>query len=473
MVGPQVYTWLKEVKKVWDPEGLFNPGKIIDAPAMTEDLRYEADRKEPEYDTTLRFPEEGGILRATEKCNGSGDCRKTHHSGGVLCPSFHATLDEVHTTRGRANVLREVLTQRAETKAFTSPELKDALDLCLACKACASECPSKVNMAAMKATFLDEYYKNHRRPIRDFIFTKGMDVPPFMRPLVKIGTALLNTPLGRPFKTLVGLHPDRPLPSPGVKVQAAQRIPSLETKGVPILLYVDEFTSAYDGHLVEKAVRVFEILGQKVVVSPLLNSARALISKGYLKRARKALDGQINELHEWVNNGGVIVGVEPSAILGFRDEAPKLVSLKFEDLAKTVKSSTYTFTEYLKILMDNDQELTDAFVSDPVEVHVHGHCHFKALADMNDLLFGLGGLPGVTVRKIDAGCCGMAGSFGYEKEHYEISKKIAHLQLIPHVRNVDNKTPVIAQGTSCRHQIKDFSNRQSLHPIDFVSSRLK
>jgi FAD/FMN-containing dehydrogenase/Fe-S oxidoreductase len=473
MVGPEVYGWLKEIKKVWDPEGLFNPGKIIDATAMTEDLRYAAERREPEYDTTLRFREEGGILRAAEKCNGSGDCRKTHHTGGVLCPSFHATLDEQHTTRGRANVLREVLTQKAEANAFRSPELKAALDLCLACKACASECPSKVNMAAMKATFLEEYYSRHRHPLRDFIFTKGMEVPPFIRPLVKIGTNLINTALGRPFKSLVGLHPDRPLPSPGAKVKAGRSIPSLERAGTPILLYVDEFTSAYDGHLVEKAVGVFERLGQKVVVSPLLNSARALISKGYLKKARQALDGQIEDIHGWVENGGVIVGVEPSAILGFRDEAHKLVSLKFEELAKTVKSSTYTFTEYLKILMENDQELKAAFVSETVEVHVHGHCHFKALADMDDLLFGLGCLPGVMVQKIDAGCCGMAGSFGYEKEHYEISQKIAHLQLIPHVRNTDPKVHIIAQGTSCRHQIKDFSGRQALHPIDFVSSRLK
>ena len=470
MYGPEIYQLFLDFKQLWDPKNIFNPSKIVEAEPLASDLRYSTNQKLDIGQTAIRFEREGGLLRAAEKCNGSGDCRKSAEDGGAMCPSFQATKDEAHTTRGRANVLREVLTQADSGREFEADELKQSLDLCLSCKACYKECPSEVDMATMKATVLHGYYKSHKRPLRDRLFVRPIDASSTLGRLTALGMKWTPGFLQSAIQSAMGIAPQRKLPVPVVSNKTLDNWSGQED--IEVLIYQDELTRAFHPQLLSEAMDLMTKLGINAYLSKPVNSGRALISKGFLEEAKREIEGQLDYLSKAVDSGAKIVGLEPSAILGWRHEIPRLVAKEKENQCRVISESTVSFASWWYEFGSKQMEGIK-LSQEEVNLHVHAHCHFKAIDEEQNLYLGLSALPGIHVRKIQSGCCGMAGSFGYEKEHFEVSKKIANIALLPHVRSVPSQDKIVVQGISCEHQIWDFSKRKTFHPVEIINQRIQ
>jgi FAD/FMN-containing dehydrogenase/Fe-S oxidoreductase len=473
MIGQENYELLKRIKSYFDPHNIFNPGKIVDAYPMDESLRYAIDRKEPEIKTLLDFSDSEGILKAAEKCNGSGDCRKTHHSAGGMCPSYHATKNEKDTTRGRANALREFLTTSEAPNKFNQKELKEVFDLCLSCKACASECPSNVDVATLKAEFLYQYQEANGYPLRSKLFA-------YNTTLNKIGSSvsgLTNAVYGNSFlsgllKKSAGVAKERSLPKVysfnfDKHLQIAKR--KYVTSKDKVALYIDEFTNYLDVDLGKDAIDVLTKLGYDVELF-YAESGRTYLSKGFLKQAKKIALKNIKALKVFSDNNIPVVGLEPSAILTFRDEY-KRFSVDTE-ITQAIAINTFLIEEFLSLELQRGEIHHGLFTNEVRKVKIHGHCHQKALSNQK-VTFDILNVPkNYEVTIISSGCCGMAGSFGYEKEHYEISMQIGELKLFPAVRKSSEDTIIAANGTSCRHQIYDGTKRQAKHPITILNEAL-
>lgn len=476
--GTEIVQMFEAVKDCWDPENIFNPGKITRPVAMDQSLRYEADKETRNIDTKLDFAHAGGMLRATEKCNGSGDCRKLAISGGVMCPSYMATRNEKHSTRARANALREYLTNSPKENPFNHAELKDVLDLCLSCKGCTSECPSGVDMAAMKAEFLYQYNRENGAPFRDKLFASVYKTNKLSSYAPNVSNFLLNkTPLTSVFKKLTGISPDRSIPE--VKGDLLKWWQKNSDRLLPenpiaeVYFFADEFTRFNDFEDGKKAILLLVELGVSVEIPVHTESGRAMISKGFLDESKKVAAQNINLLSPLVRKNKPLVGLEPSAILSFRDEYPKLLQGDQKQKAEVLKTQTFLFDEYITNLIQSHPEVdfSKKFqgLSENQHIHIHGHCHQKAFSKVDitaNLIKKL--LSTENVNIIPSGCCGMAGTFGYEKEHYQLSKDIAELTLIPYIKKLNHTHTFIAPGTSCRHQIRDFSGRESFHPAAFL-----
>lgn len=473
MIGQENYELLKRIKSYFDPHNIFNPGKIVDAYPMDESLRYAIDRKEPEIKTLLDFSDSEGILKAAEKCNGSGDCRKTHHSAGGMCPSYHATKNEKDTTRGRANALREFLTTSEAPNKFNQKELKEVFDLCLSCKACASECPSNVDVATLKAEFLYQYQEANGYPLRSKLFA-------YNTTLNKIGSSvsgLTNAVYGNSFlsgllKKFAGVAKERSLPKVysfnfDKHLQIAKR--KYVTSKDKVALYIDEFTNYLDVDLGKDAIDVLSKLGYDVELF-YAESGRTYLSKGFLKQAKKIALKNIKALKVFSDNNIPVVGLEPSAILTFRDEY-KRFSVDTE-ITQAIAINTFLIEEFLSLELQRGEIHPGLFTNEARKVKIHGHCHQKALSNQK-VTFDILNVPkNYEVTIISSGCCGMAGSFGYEEEHYEISMQIGELKLFPAVRKSSEDTIIAANGTSCRHQIYDGTKRQAKHPITILNEAL-
>ncbi|MEM1359118.1 MAG: FAD-linked oxidase C-terminal domain-containing protein, partial [Bacteroidota bacterium] len=473
MVGPEVYQMLVELKRTFDPQGIFNPGKIVEAPPMNESLRYEADVASPAYETTLDFSRDGGYLLATEKCNGSGDCRKM--AGGAMCPSYRATLSEQHSTRGRANMLREILTQNQHDDPFTHPALAEGLDLCLSCKACTSECPSSVDMTNLKAEYLhqrgDVSLRTRLVAANERLYALGGKVPglanlglKLVGPLVKrvVGIAAERSLPAFPKQSLRTWFQQRP-PSPaggGPDAsfgEGAQKVSKERSKTKrEIFLFGDEFVDLQEPHVGQAAVRLLQRLGYTVRWPEHATSGRAHLSKGLLEGAKERATKNVALLHPLVSADRPLVGLEPSAILSFRDEYPKLLRGAAAEQARELAQHTYTIDEFLFREFTAGRLGPDDFGPRSARITLHVHCHEKALGDARKCAAALSLPANFHVTLLDSGCCGMAGSFGYEAEHYELSKTIAEQSLLQHLRNLPEETIVVANGTSCRHQVKDL-----------------
>ncbi|MBC2595335.1 FAD-binding protein [Ruficoccus amylovorans] len=477
MVGEECFAMMRRVKETFDPLGIFNPGKIIDTPPMDTALRVSPDEETPQYDTFFDFSSTLGVLRAAEQCNGSGDCRKGHLAGGTMCPSYMATREEKHTTRARANILRHTLTHpRDALKPFDSGEVKEVMDLCLSCKACKSECPSNVDIAKLKAEFLQHYYDEHGVPLRSrmianyTLFNKLVDVAPWAWNLL-FGTA----PIRRLLNRVNGFHPDRTIPlrhrttlTRWFKKQPAQAAPKRK-----VYLFCDEFTEYNDVPVGQKAIKLLQRLGYEVVIPRHRESARTWLSKGLVRKASQIAEANVRLLAPLVTGETPLVGIEPSGILGFRDEYPDLVPGELKPAARALAKNCLLFSEFIEREIDAGRISADAFTDEPKSIHLHGHCFQKSLASITPSVRALS-LPGnYTVTVIPSGCCGMAGSFGYEKEHYEVSMKVGELVLFPTVRKLPADTLVAAPGTSCRHQIHDGTGRTALHPAEILYDALK
>jgi FAD/FMN-containing dehydrogenase/Fe-S oxidoreductase len=473
MLGRANYELLRRIKAAWDPKGILNPGKIVDPEPMQEHLRYEEDQPTPRFDTILDFSDTGGILRLAEKCNGSGDCRKLHTAGGTMCPSYHATRNEKDTTRARANALREYLTQNEPPNPFDQEELREVLDLCLSCKGCTAECPSNVDMTALKAEFTYQYQRTHGVPLRHRLFASIGEVNRRAARYPGLSNFFLSGLPGAVGKAVLGVAQKRSLPrvhEPLMRwweIRRDELRPAAPAKG-RVLLYVDEFTNYNDGRVGRAAVRLLHSLGYAVELHAPASSGRAHLSKGLLEEARTAAEANVRHFHPLAKEDSPVVGLEPSAILSFRDEYPRLLRGDLQQQARELAPHTLLLEEFLAREARAGRIGPQHFTGRRRTVLLHGHCHQKALSGLEDAVWALSLPPNYHVEVIPAGCCGMAGSFGYEKEHYALSMQIGELVLFPAVRRAVPGTLLAAAGTSCRHQIRDGTRRSALHPAELL-----
>ena len=479
MVGDECYGLLERVKKTFDPLGIFNPGKVIAAPPMDTSLRIEPETVERQPETVFRFADTGGMLRAAEKCTGVGQCRKTHLIGGTMCPSYMATRDEQHTTRARANVLRQALADPSGADPWSRPELAEVMDLCLSCKACKSECPSNVDMARLKAEWEQQRQDREGVPLRSRLVAGSA------RSLRWAGLApwLYNVAVTAPVisqlvKRGMGFSTRRSLPTlPGTTLaswyrrhrQAGPRPPVPNGR---VHLFCDEFTDTLDAPIGIQAVELLEALGYEVVIPAHVDSGRAQFSKGLVREARNLATRNVELLAPVITDEAPLVGIEPSAILGFRDEYPDLVSERLAGAAATLAKNTLLIDEFLAREADRGRIRPAQFTTEQRRIVLHGHCHQKALSSLAPTAAILGLPANYTVDGIPSGCCGMAGSFGYEAEHFDLSMQIGELVLFPAVRSAPAETLIAAGGTSCRHQIKDGTGRHALHPVEILRHAL-
>ncbi len=481
LIGEKNYQLLKEIKSVFDPQNIFNPNKIVDAFKMDESLRYEVNRAELPIKTILDFSDSQGILRLAEKCNGSGDCRKTAKSAGAMCPSYHATRNEKDTTRGRANILREVLTNNEAKNKFDSTELKEVFDLCISCKACATECPSNVDIATAKAEFLYQYNKSNKVSFANKLFGKSSYYNKKASNFPRLSNFLFSNKITSEFiKKVGGIALERSLPKISINsfskiFQVSEnniiKVSNLDkTKIKNIFLFVDEFSNYLDAEIANDCVILLSNLGYSIEIITHLDSARALISKGFLEEAKAEIDKNIQYLKDKVSDEIPLIGIEPSAILGFRDEYLRLAT--DGDAATNISKNTFLIEEFLANEMKLGNIQQNQFTSEEKHIKIHNHCHQKSLSNQKVTFDILNFPPNYHPKIIASGCCGMAGSFGYEKEHYKISMQIGELKLFPAVRKAENKTIIAANGTSCRHQIKDGTGRIALHPITILKNAL-
>ena len=471
VLGNDNYNLIKRIKYTWDANSIFNPGKIVDAQPMDTSLRYQPDVETKEIETVFNFDDTGGILRTTEKCNGSGDCRKLNFAGGTMCPSYRATLDEKDTTRGRANVLREFLTQNVKDNPFNHPEIKIAMDLCLSCKGCKSECPSNVDMATLKAEFLHQYYKSNPVPFRFRAIANINRINVFASKFSGIHNVLIKQNW---LKSVLGIAKERSLPELHSKSLRQWLNTQKQNKYKrKVYLFCDEYTNYYDVELGIKAIKLLNKLGYEVKIVKHPESGRAYISKGFLNQAQKIVIKNINTFKDIITADTPLIGIEPSAILGFRDEYPNLVAQEDKPTALKLSKNVLLIDEFISQEIDKGNITASLFTSETKEVLLHGHCHQKALSSLSYTEKILSLPVNFSVKTIPSGCCGMAGSFGYEKEHFKLSNKIGEMVLFPAIRQTKDTTLIAAPGTSCRHQIKDGTKKTALHPVEILYDALK
>lgn len=481
MIGNKNYDFLKSIKSTFDPNTIFNPGKIINPLKMDESLRYEPGRVEPEIETLMRFDDYRGIHRMAENCNGSGDCRKTEHASGIMCPSYHATRNEKDTTRARANVLREVLTNNTAKNKFDSKELKEVLDLCLSCKACSSECPSNVDMATAKTEFLYQYYKTNKPSFSTRLFAKSSRLYKKASRFPKVSNMVFsNRFLSYIVKKIGGIHPKRSLPKMSIKTfdkilykseyNGINKYNLDKAKFKKLYLFVDEFSNYLDSQIAWDAFELLVKLGYSVVPISNLDSARTMISKGFLDGAKKEIDKNISVLKDLISKETPLIGIEPSAILSFRDEYIRLAT--DEKAARNISENTFLIEEFLAAEMKFGIIQKEWFTQEHKKIKIQVHCHQKSLSNSKHTFDMLNFPKNYTPTLIPSGCCGMAGSFGMEKEHYDVSMQIGELLLFPSVRKTPKDVLIASNGTSCRHQIWDGTNRKTVHPVTILKEAL-
>lgn len=474
MIGNENYDLLRRIKQTWDPAILFNPGKITDTPPMNTSLRYQQSKIDSAIETYFSWDESLGLLRGVERCNGSGDCRKTEVIGGTMCPSFMVTRDEKDTTRGRANILRDFLQNSTKSNPFNHKEIYDAMSLCLSCKACKSECPSSVDMAKLKAEFLQHYYNSNSVPLRTKIIA---NFPRFIR-VVSHFSSLYNFVLrfdtiSKFIKHFIGFAQARALPGTSSQTLLAyhkkSKRPDHKRK---VWLFADEFTNYTESHIGIKAICLLEKLGYSVSIPTPIESGRTYLSKGFVKSAKKLANKNVLLLSELISAQQPLIGIEPSAILTFRDEYPQLVNADLKVKSEELAPNCLMIEEFLWNEMKAGNITKELFTKEYKEIRFHGHCYQKALTGTLSVKEILSFPENYTATEINSGCCGMAGSFGFEKEHYDISMKIGELVLFPEVRKTPEEVYLSASGTSCRHQIKDGTGREAMHPVEILFDAL-
>jgi FAD/FMN-containing dehydrogenase/Fe-S oxidoreductase len=482
MIGEHNYGLLKELKKTWDPQNIFNPGKIVDTPSMNDSLRYWPNQEVPQFDTIFDWSETDGIIRAAELCNGSGDCRKSHLMGGTMCPSFMATRNEKDTTRGRANMLREMLQNSSKPNRFNHEEIKEVMELCISCKGCKAECPSNVDVAKLKAEWQQHYYDANGVPARTRLianFNKS-------NALASIAPFAYNAFTGKHFagklmRKAMGFAPERSLPRlhkttwrNWFNKNAAALNASLNgnRKG-KVMLFCDEFTNYNDTPIGQTLCKLLSKLGYELIMPEHEESGRTWLSKGLLRDAQQIAQKNIDMLVPQLQEGVYLIGVEPSAILTLRDEYLSLCRPDQREAAKKLADAALLADEFLAKEKEAGRITGAQFSKEKRTIRLHGHCHQKALSSVIFTKKMLTLPANYEVLLIPSGCCGMAGSFGYEAEHYEVSMQIGELVLFPTVRQQPAEVLIAAPGTSCRHQILDGTGRRAQHPIEILWDALE
>ncbi len=474
MVGEKNYQLMRTIKQTFDPQHIFNPNKIVDTPPMDTMLRYTPGQQTPHFKTIFRFHNQD-VLQHAEQCNGSGDCRKTHLSGGTMCPSYMATRNEKDTTRARANILREFLTHSDKLNRFDHKEIYEVMDLCLSCKGCKSECPSNVDVAKLKAEFLQHYYDANGVPFRSRLianFSRSAKLGSLMPGLYNF--AVTNPVLGSVIKKLSGFAVKRSMPTlyaTTLEKWFRSRRPA-RNGGRKVYLFCDEFTNYNDTEIGIKAIELLERLGYSVELPRHIESGRAWLSKGLIRKAKVIANNNIRLLKDLITADTPLIGIEPSAILTFRDEYVDLSEDNLLEEARQLSKRVFTVEEFLAAEMAAGRIRPEQFTREQRLIKLHGHCQQKSLSSITPTVQLLSLPENYRVETIPSGCCGMAGSFGYEKEHYELSMKIGELVLFPAVRQQSAEVIIAAPGTSCRHQIKDGTGRKAQHPVEVLHEAL-
>ena len=459
--GPEIYDLFRKVKGAFDPDNLMNPHKIVDPLPPDQNLRYGPDYRTIPIQPVLDWSYDGSYAQAVEMCNGAGVCRKLEV--GTMCPSFQATRDEEFSTRGRANLLRSALSGELPG-GLDNPDLHEALDLCLGCKACKSECPSSVDMTKLKTEALAQHYQEHRPPIHKLVFGHIHELSRWGSAFAPLSNWVMNfAPTRWAMQKALHIHPDRRFPAFHRKTFTARfrdhrRQRPQNGADRKAVLFVDTFTEFNEPHVGMAAVKVLEAAGVAVEITPAMTSGRPALSQGLVPYAKKAAAQVVETLLPHARAGVPIIGLEPSSLLTIRDDYPDLLP---GDDARLVAQSVLLFDEYLTQLLEEEPR---ALPLQKTNTHflVHGHCHQKALVGEGPIFKVLDAVPGAGAASTDAGCCGMAGAFGYDADHYEVSKTIAHDRLIPSIQNHKNSV-IVANGTSCRHQIIELTGREAVH----------
>jgi len=469
LFGPALYGAFRQIKRAFDPKNIMNPGKIVDAPAMTESLKIGPQYQTWEPATTLDFSQQGGFARAVEMCSGMGECRKK--LDGTMCPSYMGTLDEEHSTRGRANALRNAIAGRAPRQEFTGKRLYEVMDLCLECKACKAECPSNVDMAKLKYEFLDHYYRANGLPLRNRMFAGIETVNRVGSMLAPLSNWIANSSLNRwLMEIFAGIDRRRPLPQfAGESFEAWYRKHQTAGDGSrgEVVLFHDTFNNFNTPNVASAATRFLEQAGYRVVLSDKKCCGRPMISKGMLSQAKENAAWNVDKLAPYAEMGTPIIGLEPSCLLTLRDEYPEFLRT---DAAKKVSENSFLLEEFVMREVSAGRLTIDAHGKGK-HVLLHGHCHQKALIGTAATV-GMLQAAGYEVAEIDSGCCGMAGAFGFEKEHYDLSVKIGMRRLGPSVNGASADLEVVAPGISCRQQIEHLTQRKAKHPAELLLASL-
>jgi len=478
VIGEHNFNLVRQIKETWDPQNIMNPGKITNTPRMNTFLRYVPGRKTPEIDTIFDFSGTDGILRAAEKCNGSGDCRKSKTIGGTMCPSFMATGEEKDCTRARANILREFLGSD-ESNPWDHKEIYEILELCLSCKGCKSECPSGVDIAKLKAEFLQHWHDIHGIPLRTLLIAYittinkiGSIAPPVFNFFVR------NKFTSGMIKKIIGIAEKRSIPvlynvTLRNWIRKNLNVIKPEKSKKKVCLFIDEFTNYNDTTTGITTIILLTKLGYEVITAKHGESGRPQLSKGLIRKARKIARNNVRALSGIISEDIPLIGIEPSAILGFRDEYPDLVGADLKEPALRIAGNSFMADEFIAREYRAGNIDRELFADTKAEVLLHAHCQQKAVSSSAYTIEMLSIPPNYNVREIPSGCCGMAGSFGYEKEHFDLAAKIGEMVLFPEVRAAGKDVIITAPGTSCRHHIKDGTGRLAIHPVEVLYRALK
>ena len=461
MFGPALYESFREIKRAFDPHGILNPGKIVDAPPLTSHLRFGPTYQASKPDTYFDYSDYGGLAGAVEMCSGVGACRKT--LSGNMCPSYMVTREESDSTRGRANALRMAMSGALGTAGLGDKGVYEVLSLCLECRACKSECPVNVDMGRYKSEFLAGYWKQHGTPLKARLLGHA-------HTLARIGSlfpALTNAAQGL-FRGLAGVHPDRAMPQLASRTLASQVVP---VNDPDVWLFNDTWTNYYQPEIGVAALKVLAAAGRTAGLAPNVCCGRPLISQGLLAEARELAIQNTRQLLPAARAGQKLLFCEPSCLSSIREDASGLLRGELREQADEVAAASFLFEDYLeRELASGRAEL--ALQAGPGDILLHGHCHQKAMGLLDSAKSLLSRIPGAVVSEPDAGCCGMAGSFGYAREKYAVSKQIAERKLVPAIRQRKAGAPVVAAGFSCRHQVRDFADTAAIHPAVLLESLL-
>jgi FAD/FMN-containing dehydrogenase/Fe-S oxidoreductase len=465
MYGDELYEAFRTIKRTFDPHGVFNPGKIVDAPPLTANLRYGAGYQTPEPTTFFDYGDSGGFGRAVEMCSGIGACRKT--LSGTMCPSYMATRDEAHSTRGRANVLRLAMTGRLEETGLGDDGVYSVLDLCLECRACKTECPVGVDVARFKSEFLADYWTRHGIPLEARLFGQAHGLARWGSRLAPMSNWLLGSAAGRRVNEwITGIDRRRRLPQFQRRTLADS---TTNASGTPdVILFGDTFTNYYEPAIGIAALKVLAAAGVTAEIAAPGCCGRPQISKGLLADARVVVERTTRALATHAEADRPILFCEPSCLSAVREDAPALLRGEARAHAKTVAHKSFLLEEYLATIADRLPLMTG-----PRDILLHGHCHQTSMGLLAPARQLLEKIPGATVVDLDAGCCGMAGSFGYAQKHYDVSREIGERTLFPAVRARPAGAAVVTAGTSCRYQIRDFTDIEPVHPVILLASLLE
>lgn len=467
MFGNNLYQAFKDLKAAFDPYALMNPGKITDGPPFTEGLRLSPESEYVPIPTFLDFSREGGIELAADLCNGNGFCRKKET---VMCPSFQASNDEFHTTRARAQTLRSIINGKLPLKELTGQGMMDVLDLCIECKGCKKECPSRVDMAKMKSEILYQFQEKHGYSIRNRFFASLHILNNLASPFAPLFNCLANTKTSKWLLDKLGIAPERNLPALTQEKFSKWFDKQLQLpKEKKVILFNDTYTEFNAPDIGKAAFKILSSLGYQIILANHFCCGRPLISKGLLKKARENARKVVKGLNDMLKNDVRLIVLEPSCASAFRDDYQGLLGK--DDTLDQLISKTLSLDEFLQSHLV-EGKLPMKFLDQPRDVWVHGHCHQKALVGMDPTLKVLRGVKGFNVREIESGCCGMAGSFGYEKEHYIFSMKIGELKLFPAIRQANPHDLIVTSGMSCRCQIADGTEQNAVHLAEAIASQL-